>query len=200
MQHTRQHIIDYLQENRTTTSKELSHVLLLTAANVRHHLRVLEDTGMVEVVDHEPGRGRGRPSKIYSLTEKSLRHNLAGLVRAILKALSTTNLDLETTFATTAEHLIGEYQAANSIHTRLNQAVEKLNQMNYQSSWEASPSGPRVILRNCPYALIISDHPELCQLDAALLKRLLNQPVEQTAKLQRGSDGSPYCAFILSTK
>ena len=50
MQHTRQQVVDYLQNNRIASSIEISRALMVTAANIRHHLRILEDTGVVEVV------------------------------------------------------------------------------------------------------------------------------------------------------
>ena len=74
--------------------------------------------------------------------------------------------------------------------------VEKLNLLKYEASWEASPSGPKIIFRNCPYAMIISEHPEICYIDAAMLTYALNQPVLQSAKLERSPDGSSHCAFI----
>ena len=99
-----------------------------------------------------------------------------------------------------AGYLLGDFQPAENMLTQLHLAVEKLNQLKYQASWEASPSGPRIIMRNCPYALVLSDHPALCELDAALLTRMLNQPVQQSSKLKRSPDGSPHCAFITVMK
>lgn len=196
MQLTRQQIVDYLQVNRMATSIELSRALQVTSANIRHHLKLLEEAGVVEVVGNQPGRGRGRPMKIYSLTENALQHNLKGLSSALLKTLLGNTPDLEGKLAETAGHILGEFQVAANIHNRLNQAIEQLNKLQYQASWEASPSGPRVIFRNCPYAIILTEHPELCQMDAALLTRLLHQPIDQTAKLERSPDGTPHCAFI----
>jgi predicted ArsR family transcriptional regulator len=197
MQLTRQQIVDYLQANHKATSIELARALLVTAANVRHHLRILTEAGLVEVVGQEHMRRRGRPTKLYRLTENALKHNLEGLASALLKALLKNNIEANVALAQTATHLLGDYDlAATNAHARLNQMVEKLNQLNYQSTWEASSSGPRIVLRNCPYAMILSEHSELCRLDAVLLARMLNQPVEQTSKLERNPNGSPHCIFI----
>ena len=198
MQLTRQQIIDYLQTNRTATPIELSRVLQVTAANIRHHLKQLKQQGLVEVVGIEPVRGRGRPMKLYSLTNSALQRNLEGLASALLRTLPT-DPDLQNEkLSETAAHLLGDYQAPANMHARLNQAVEHLNALQYQAAWEASPSGPRVLLHNCPYALILDEHPELCRMDTALLSQLLAQPAEQTAKLERSPDGTPHCAFILA--
>jgi predicted ArsR family transcriptional regulator len=198
MQLTRQQIVDYLQSNRTATPIELSRALQVTAANIRHHLKQLKQNGLVEVVGTRPVRGRGRPMKLYSLTENALRNNLDGLASALLNTLPNDTDRQGGKLAEVAANLLGDYQTTASMHARLNQAVERLNELEYQSTWEASPNGPRIILRNCPYALILDEHPELCQIDAALISQLLGQPVEQTAKLERTPDGTPHCAFVLA--
>ena len=87
MQLTRQQIVDYLQTNRTATPIELSRALQVTAANIRHHLKQLTQNGLVEIVGTQPVRGRGRPMKLYSLTENALQHNLEGLASALLNTL-----------------------------------------------------------------------------------------------------------------
>ena len=198
MQLTRQQIVEYLQTNRTATPIELSRALQVTAANIRHHLKQLKQNGLVEVVGTQPLRGRGRPMKLYSLTENALQHNLEGLASALLHTLPN-DPDLKgEKLAEIAANLLGDYAPSANMHARLNQAVEHLNALQYLAAWEASPSGPRVLLHNCPYALILDEHPELCQMDAALLSQLLAQPAEQTAKLERSPDGTPHCAFILT--
>ena len=80
---------------------------------------------------------------------------------------------------------------------RLASTIERLNSMHYQARWEAGAEGPRIILGHCPYRAIIADHPELCQMDAALLTELLQDEVMQTAKLEPGAGGLPFCGFVL---
>ena len=69
MQSTRQHILEYLQRQGRATVKELGSLLGLTSTGIRQHLTVLERDGLVDA--HEE-RGRvGRPTLVYSLTEKA---------------------------------------------------------------------------------------------------------------------------------
>jgi predicted ArsR family transcriptional regulator len=83
--------------------------------------------------------------------------------------------------------------------TRLTQAlyqsVQQLNEMHYQARWEARADAPRVIFGHCPYAAVLAEHPEICQLDVSLLEEMLGQPVEQTARLAKDGRGMTYCAF-----
>jgi len=69
LQSTRQGILEYLQREGRATVKELGQLLGLTSTGIRQHLTVLERDGLVRA--HEE-RGRvGRPTLVYSLTEKA---------------------------------------------------------------------------------------------------------------------------------
>ena len=198
MQITRQQIIEYLQVNRNATAAEISRALMLTSANIRHHLRILIKNGMVEAVGKEPVRGRGRPLNVFGLTEKARSNNLDGLASALLNSIINNQTEIKFYLSQAADHLIGAIERSSNVHTRLNSAVEKLNHLKYQSSWEASPDGPKIFFRNCPYSTILPDHPELCYLDELILTDLLNLPVVQRAKLKMSPDGSPHCVFTTS--
>jgi len=196
MQHTRQQIIRYLHSHRAATSTDLASALLVTPANIRHHLKFLKRDGLVDEIGSQPARGRGRPTKIYGLTNKALTHNLDGLSDALLVTLSSCGLSIRESAERVARNLIGDNQSESNWHTQLKNIIEKLNQLKYQAAWEASPDGPRIIFRNCPYAMIISEHPEICAIDVEMLSYALNQPVIQSAKLERSLDGSSHCAFV----
>jgi predicted ArsR family transcriptional regulator len=69
LQSTRQQILEYMQRNGRATVKELGGLLGLTSTGIRQHLTVLERDGLVDA--HEE-RGRvGRPTLVYSLTDKA---------------------------------------------------------------------------------------------------------------------------------
>jgi predicted ArsR family transcriptional regulator len=195
MQHTRQQIIAYLQQYRIATPNDLGSSIQVTPANIRHHLKILQRSGLVEIVGQQLRHGRGRPRMLYSLTENALHNNLENLASALLQALKWNSQNNDDQLAEVASHLLGKHDPASHMHTRLKQAVEKLNQMQYRSRWEASPRGPRIILRNCPYAPILDEHPELCRMDSILITRMLEQPFKQIARLERQPDGVPHCIF-----
>src|SRR4030067_620188 len=69
MQSTRQQILEYMQRHGRATVKELGALLGLTSTGIRQHLTVLERDGLVDAREE---RGRvGRPTLVYSLTEKA---------------------------------------------------------------------------------------------------------------------------------
>jgi predicted ArsR family transcriptional regulator len=69
MQTTRQEILQHLQRHGRATVKELGQLLALTSTGIRQHLTVLERDGLV--VAREERGGVGRPTLVYSLTDKA---------------------------------------------------------------------------------------------------------------------------------
>jgi len=176
----RQKVLTYLNKNRTASAREISRSLKMSAATVRHHLRVLASDGRLEEEAVRPRDGRGRPEKMYSIPRAALGDNLSALSEALLaEAGSKVRMDA------VAKRLAGESDLASQpIAKRLNLVVEKLNQMNYHAKWEAGAGGPRILFGHCPYAAIISKRPELCGMDTALLRELFGDELEQIAKIE----------------
>ena len=192
---TRQKILDYLKRNRTVSSREIARALQMTPANARHHLGILAADGRVEVVNQRQV-GRGRPEKVYHLAGTLMGDNLSALADALLTEAGG-KVDMEAL----GKRIAGENDTSGQpLMRRLASTIQRLNMMHYQSRWEAGAEGPRIILGHCPYAAVIEKHPELCQMDAALLGDLLGGQVRQTAKLEIGAGDLPYCAFILAQR
>src|SRR5688572_16590908 len=188
---TRQKVLAYFAKSRTAATREISRALKMSAATVRHHLRVLASDGRLEVISVRGRDGKGRPEKIYSLPRAALGDNLAALSDALL-----TEAGSRVQVEALAERLVGEYSPASQpLAKRLNLTVEKLNPMNYHAHWEAGPEGPRILFRHCPYAAILEKHPELCQMDQSILKKLAGQPATQIFRI--GKEGSSVCVFVI---
>jgi predicted ArsR family transcriptional regulator len=187
----RQKVLTYFNKTRTASAREISRALKMSAATVRHHLRVLASDGRLEVSSAREREGKGRPEKIYSLPRSALGDNLAALSNALLVAAGS-GVRMEAL----AKHLTEEANfAGQPLVKRLNLTVEKLNQMNYHARWEAGHEGPRLIFSHCPYASIIEKHPELCRMDEAMLKEWMGQPAAQISKI--GKEGSSVCVFAI---
>ena len=61
----RQKVLTYLTKNRVASAREISRSLKMSAATVRHHLRVMVADGRLEVESVRGREGRGRPEKVY---------------------------------------------------------------------------------------------------------------------------------------
>jgi predicted ArsR family transcriptional regulator len=192
---TRQKILDYLKRNRSGSSRELARALHMTPANARHHLGILAADGRVELISQRRG-GKGRPEKVYRLAGTLAGDNLSVLADALLTEAGGS-VEMEAL----GQRIAGESAVAGQpLMRRLVSTVERLNGMHYQARWEAGAEGPRIVLGHCPYGMVIEKHPELCQMDGALLAKLLGGEVRQTAKLEKGAGGLPYCVFVFAKK
>jgi predicted ArsR family transcriptional regulator len=170
----------------------------MTPANARHHLSTLLRQGVVILAGRQPTTQRGRPTLLYTLAARANQHNLDQLSRALLDVL-LDGLPPEqklTVFRQIARR-ISEASADDTtpITQRLYSAINRLNQMHYQSRWEARAGGPLLILGHCPYAALLQDHPELCLMDAYLIESLSGKSVKQIEKLAQDSRGSRFCIF-----
>jgi predicted ArsR family transcriptional regulator len=186
----RQKVLAHLKKTRAASAREIARALDMSAPNVRHHLSVLCSDGRVELTAFNNREGRGRPEKMYSLSQAALGDNLSALANALL-AEAGSGLNIEAL----ASHILNSGQFANlPVAKRLVLLVEKLDEMHYQAHWEAGAEGPRVIFGRCPYAKVIEGHPELCKMDAALLGKALGRPVSQSPKNE--AVGRGLCPFI----
>lgn len=197
---TQQKIYQYLQRNSSATAGELSGSLGMTAANIRHHLARMTQEGMIET-SLQASSGRGRPTYRYSLSIKAQANNLDALSNTLLLEYLAQFLPAEKPAALQrlASRLLEILAAGRPmppagahLTRRLTNSVQFLNACLYQARWEAHASGPNLMLGHCPYIAILAQHPELCQVDAFLLEKLLNSPVKQVARL---GANSPVCIF-----
>jgi predicted ArsR family transcriptional regulator len=186
----RQKVLAHLKKTRSASAREIARALKMSAPNVRHHLSVLRSDGRVEFVSVNNREGRGRPEKMYSLSQAALGDNLSALANALLTEAGS-RLSMEAV----ASHVLDAGPFASlPVIKRLELLVEKLNEMHYQAHWEAGAQGPRVIFGRCPYSQVIEKHPELCKMDAALLDVALGRPVTQLQKNETGARG--LCPFL----
>ena len=187
----RQKVLSYLTKNRTASAREISRALKMSAATVRHHLRVMVADGRLEMSFVRGREGRGRPEKVFSLPSSSLGNNLSLLSDAVLTEAGTA-----VQMNAVAKQLAGDANFADQpMAKRVSLTVEKLSSMNYHARWEAGPQGPRLIFGHCPYAAILEKHPELCRMDESLLQELMGDRAMQLFRI--GKDGSSMCVFAL---
>jgi predicted ArsR family transcriptional regulator len=159
-------------------------------------MRELAREGMVELVLHATSApaSRGRPTQVYRLAERETTSNYQNACSALLSA-SLDGLPGDP-LQKAAAYLAGSITEQQSPTHRLNQSVHLLNQMAYRARWEAGATGPRILLRSCPYSTILPRHPELCLLDRFLLEYILKVPLEQTVKMDPITGRPPACVFI----
>ncbi|OGO27284.1 MAG: hypothetical protein A2136_06125 [Chloroflexi bacterium RBG_16_54_11] len=197
MPNSRQKIFNYLLEHESATVEELSKVFRVTPADIRHHLSILVQQGSLKIIGQKAPPAKGRPTQIFSASQRADRTNLDHLSDALLSTLMGTSRSGEL-IRSIADWMSSDFKTEHANPTRrLYSTIHSLNRMNYQAHWEAHVENPRIILGHCPYRAILDQHPELCQVDASLLENLLNTPVRQVEKLVTNTKGLPRCVFLV---
>jgi len=181
MKSTRQRLLELLKNRNNQTAAELSRALGVTQADARYHLSKMVNEGLIVVVGQQRAGRRGRPARRYALAEAALKDNFDLLSSALLTiTLADLSQEEQKSFlCRVAAALVGETDLQGPLSQRLVRAIEKLNELGYVSRWEAHATAPRLILENCPFAKLLNQHPQLCQLDACMLEILLDEPVVQ---------------------
>lgn len=188
------------------TAAELSARLGITAAGVRKHLDALEAAGDVVAGDRppfgpSPGPRRGRPAKIYALTDTGrsrFEQAYDDLAVSALRFLDQVDpAALEAFAARRAADLEERYRpqldAIQDPHERANRLAELLTADGYAASVEEGPTAVlQVCQHNCPVAQAANAFPQLCDAEAAAFARLLDTNVTRLATIAHG-DGVCTC-------
>ena len=200
MQSTRQRILDYLKNNQYVTAPQLAAALDKTQANIRYHLDVLQKDGHIELIGFEPQKGAGRPTSIFMLTKEYQEDALDHLASALLEvAIPTHRPNLRTRQLQKIVDKLIQFPPPpqRSITLKISGAVQRLEEMQYKARWEAHQSSPKILFTQCPYAKIIHQHPELCEMDALMISSLTGLECQQELKISRTQNGPDHCQFAL---
>jgi predicted ArsR family transcriptional regulator len=196
METIRTQIMEYLKNRQQASTAELSHSLMVTRADIRYHLNLLEQNGVVEKHISAEVPSKGRPTYIYTLANRALPENYLGLARALLEINVQANSHMNS--LDLLANVLIKPAAPSKRGNLLGDLTHKLNQSGYQARWEASSHGPRIIFRNCPYISLVKDFPILCLMDKRMIEIVVNTPFSQTAKSARAGGIGNQCVFKAS--
>ncbi len=198
---TRSKILAFLEKRGQASAVELSHALNLTPANIRHHLRVLQNEGVIVPIPTERTSARGRPACLYALSDQQKAHNFDRLCAAFLQQLRTIKSadEKKALLRSIAQQLLADRFSPQkiSLTQRLIFTIRLLNEMSYKASWEAHREAPTIKFSHCPYATLVEDFPELCAMDVFLLETLMGCPIEVITTHQILPSGETVCRFRL---
>lgn len=199
---TRDRILETLRLSPHNSVEQLSRALNLTRADIRYHLNALLSAGLVvqmPLISSLAGNPRGRPAKAYQLSTAARADSLDALAHILLEMIQENGCAepglqalANRMFPTTAPRGVESH-----LSQRLNEVLQIINQRPYQARWEAHAAGPLVFFHNCPFAAIIRQHPELCQMDKLSLENLTGMIARQTKKIDLDGPGSSVCIFKL---
>lgn len=194
---TRARVARLILENGPITAFALSSPLGLTPAAIRRHLDALLAERMIEVRKARTygNRGRGRPAKLFAITDagrSAFEHAYDDLATNALRFLARTGPDAVSEFAREqVADLEWRYrpavEAAPSAR-RVEALAEALTTDGYAASASISPSGggQQLCQHHCPVAHVAAEFPQLCEAETEAFGRLLGTPVQRLATIAHG--------------
>jgi len=191
---TRDAIARSILENGPSTASTLSERLALTPAGIRRHLDLLVADGILEAREPRVGstRGRGRPSKVFLMTDEGrsqFEHSYDDLAVAALKFMAAHSGEhLVTAFAESRAEDI-ERKATTYLAKRVKKVdalATFLTEQGYAASVEKRGTGEEICQHHCPIAHVAAQYPQLCEAETQAFSRLLGTHVQRLATIAHG--------------
>ena len=196
---TRDAIARLILEHGPATASTLSLSLALTPAGIRRHLELLVADGILEAREPRTAstRGRGRPSKVFLMTDAGraqFEHTYDDLAVSALRFMASHS----------GEHLVASFAQARAdeIETKANEYIEHnktsrkndkvallaefLTDQGYAASVEDRGLGEEICQHHCPIAHVASAYPQLCEAETQAFSRLLGTHVQRLATIAHG--------------
>ncbi len=193
---TRERVASSILENGPSTAAALAQRLSLTPAAVRRHLDQLAAIGAVE--GRHPrvygARGRGRPAKVFVLTESGRDTFYQAYDDLALRALRFVRDSggpaavADFAHRRTAE-LEERYRPAVEAAPSADRATvlaAALSQEGYAASITEAPTGDQLCQHHCPVAHVAAEFPQLCEAETEMFARLLGRHVQRLATIAHG--------------
>ena len=191
---TRDAVARSILENGPSTAAALSERLGLTSAGIRRHLDILVADLILEA--REPRisstRGRGRPSKVFVMTDsgrEKFEHSYDDLAVAALKFMSAQSGEhLVTAFAQSRADDI-ERKAASVLaksSNKLESLAIFLSEQGYAASVGPRGNGEELCQHHCPIAHVAAEFPQLCETETEAFSKLLGTHVQRLATIAHG--------------
>lgn len=201
MKSTRDQIREMLASRGEATVGEIARELQLNQANIRRHLEVMRAEALVDV--RLERRGVGRPTYVYSLTERAEEQSAhyPRLVNRMVRSLATLpdggEAVLAQVFESVAEDIAGAHRpkvTGGSLAERVAQTSEALRDEGIVDHWRREDDGYHLMNSACPYrkAAEITDAP--CHADHRTVELLVGVPVMQ---VRRMVDGHAACEYVV---
>ncbi|HRA04493.1 MAG TPA: transcriptional regulator [Arachnia sp.] len=193
---TRRRVVNFILNEGPQTAKQLAERLHLTPAAVRRHLTVLLSDGTLESREQRVfgARGRGRPSKVFVLTDSgrtAFRQAYDDLAIMALKRLAVAAgpgaiREIATDRVTCIEERFRAARDRAPEAPAVELLVEVLAVDGYAPSIRPLHSGTQLLQHHCPIAHVATEFPELCEIETQLFARLLGTHVQRLATIAHG--------------
>jgi predicted ArsR family transcriptional regulator len=200
---TRERVARSILELGPSTAAVLAERLELTSAAVRRHLDQMVAEGAVEAREQRVygTRGRGRPAKVFAITDhgrerfdqqyddlavQALRYlEETGGEAAVLEFARRRVAGIETHYD---EIVAGEPGLEPS------QALARaLTLGGYAASVRKGPVGEQLCQQHCPVSHVAHEFPQLCEAETEVISKVLGRHVQRLATIAHGDGVCTTC-------
>ena len=205
---TRERVARSILVNGPSTAADLADRLELTPAAVRRHLDQLVEEGAVEARDPRPAghRGRGRPAKVFALTEQGREgfdQQYDDLAVSALRFLAeTAGVEGVREFARRRAAFIQQgFESVTRSDPSLSpaQALARVfTDQGYAASVRELPMlnggvGEQLCQQHCPVSHVAHEFPQLCEAETEAISKVLGRHVQRLATIAHGDGVCTTC-------
>ena len=196
---TRDQVARTILEHGPATAVDLALKLAITPAGIRRHLDSLIAEGVLTAREaHQSSanlRGRGRPAKVFVMTDigrEKFEHSYDDLAVSALKYMASkagANLveDFARSRAVDIERRAGlVIDSTQSLPERAQSLATFLSEEGFAANAHSRGSGEEICQNHCPIAHVASEFPELCEAETEALSRLMGTHVQRLATIAHG--------------
>ena len=191
---TREQVARSILENGPSTAATLSDRLGITAAGIRRHTDALISDGYLEAREPHTAltRGRGRPSKVFVLTDsgrQQFEHSYDDLAISALRFMA----------AKSGAKLVDDFAQARAveIEKKVSEKIVKakdpakafaqfLSDEGYSTTVHQIGLGQELCQHHCPVAHVAAEFPQICDAETEMFSRVLGSHVQRLATIANG--------------
>jgi len=194
---TREVVARSILENGPSTAAELSERLGITPAGIRRHLDALLEDGTLDA--REPhaalARGRGRPSKVFVMTDsgrEKFEHSYDDLAISALRFMAAKDPNFVKQFAQNrADELERQINKTfESSKDKVKALADFLSDEGYSATINKTSHkygmGYEMCQHHCPIAHVAAEFPDLCEAETAIFSKTLGTHVQRLATIAHG--------------
>lgn len=204
MQHTRRQILDCIKLNGGMSVDQLGRELQIMPVTIRAHINVLERGNLVKRREMRTGKA-GRPRIVYSLTDEAQElfpndydHLAISLISNMRKLYG--NDSVKEVFKRVGEDMArsnADEVKADDLGERIKGATRIMNKIGSLATWEKGEDGFSVTAHNCPYLQVANECADICDMEVAFLKEVLDREVMLECTVVEGAHN---CRFSISNQ
>ncbi len=197
-------VLAYLKRVGRCEVKAIARSLRVTTMAVRHHLVVLEKSGLVKT--NLERRGVGRPHYVYSLSASAdafFPKEYEKLANSLIRAIA--ELDGETKLARIFKHMkeaaVSRYSprmAGKPLRRRVAEMAKIMTQTGYMTEWKQLDHRTfQIVEHNCAVACVAQQCQHACMCELSMFRELLQATVSRQEHIVAGDH---CCRYIVQSQ